>query len=993
MGSIPTPGTRQGDDGALARIAGRSSVPLPPVVRRLAALHALLPLLVPLVPQLVPMRPLAAQDDRARVSIIYTGRGLGALGVRRSQDEHELLTEQAVAEQTPFKLVSHPAWRAPGIVVFLSAEAPQGGELEEAIARRAEAEALEGVPALASATVLLLQDPWRPMPDLLAMLERNPRRAEYGDLVPTRVRVSRLRSAGGDRIVIVEQLGAYWPEDPGAWSVGEMNRVDIGDSRVFELPFNLGGLGARASLVRDERAEAVARSITVDLGHQDGDVGMPRPQRARIDYTALREMGYAYVVPFDFELALGAEALGALVREFPDVPLLAANVRSADSTLFLKRAMLSTADARIGLVGLVNATIRDRLPRHVLGGYTFEPPVAAARREVAALRAAGATAIVVLSNMDPADNAVVAQDVPGIDAIVADLPGRAIPENTRLRVELPDRPFVRPGTPAVVARSAGNGLAVGRLDLEFRTRRGSAVTYLAALEHRVRPITDRILPDTALVRRVTGLAALAQRPRGPLLFPAFPDLVERHPEVGGFDEVTRRGRVSKAMWEAFMARRLRVQGNAEVAVIRRLDQFQPLIGKLHENEVGSWLWTEDEIVLVDLPGADLKALLRADARGELASSGIDLAGNAVLGHRIDDAAYYRVATSDVLFEGGRARYFARALRVRREFAADPLTGALAAVPGGQRVALREFILGELERARAAGGEAQLDRLATMLRPDPRHVDLLSVDFERPTIWASLNQVRGNDGYSSVPESRVRALDSWVIGASGRVVVTQERRRSATDLGLSLAFAQQHVADDGRTETIESADDIKLDVTLRASRSSEAGRKVLPFIRGLYDTEFTPTVNASGVENPQQRSARLVGGLSLQPGTRLRRGDLGVVLENDFGRPNPQQGLQARADFERPVGAPSATPMTYRLRNDLTYFFPAPKDAAGDLALRYNMVHELLVPIASELSLSIAADLFFFQGKVEATRTPGVSALLRVGLTYDRLWKPRYQPFF
>lgn len=57
-----------------------------------------------------------------------------------------------------------------------------------------------------------------------------------------------------------------------------------------------------------------------------------------------------------------------------------------------------------------------------------------------------------------------------------------------------------------------------------------------------------------------------------------------------------------------------------------------------------------------------------------------------------------------------------------------------------------------------------------------------------------------------------------------------------------------------------------------------------------------------------------------------------------------------------------------------------------------MIHEIIVPLVDELSLSAAADLFFFQGKVAATRTPGVSMLLRVGLTYDRLWKPHYQPF-
>ncbi|MDQ8146042.1 MAG: hypothetical protein P3A27_08245, partial [Gemmatimonadota bacterium] len=127
-----------------------------------------------------------------RVSIIYSGRSLGALGVRRAQDEHELLTEQARAEGQTFKLVSHVAYRAPGIVVFLPSAEPTGSELAEVIARRAEAEVATEVRALASATVVLLQDPWNPEPDLLAMLQRNPRRlSEFPDLVPITLRVSR----------------------------------------------------------------------------------------------------------------------------------------------------------------------------------------------------------------------------------------------------------------------------------------------------------------------------------------------------------------------------------------------------------------------------------------------------------------------------------------------------------------------------------------------------------------------------------------------------------------------------------------------------------------------------------------------------------------------------------------------------------------------------------------------------------------------------------
>ena len=127
-----------------------------------------------------------------------------------------------------------------------------------------------------------------------------------------------------------------------------------------------------------------------------------------------------------------------------------------------------------------------------------------------------------------------------------------------------------------------------------------------------------------------------------------------------------------------------------------------------------------------------------------------------------------------------------------------------------------------------------------------------------------------------------------------------------------------------------------------------------------------------------------------------RREIAIAAENDFGRPNLQYGIEARFDFARRLGGAGrvgAAQVSYRMRNDLTYFFPSPRDTDANLALRYGMAHEFLIPLVDELSLSVTADFFFFQGKVAATRAPGMSSQLRIGLTYDRLWKPRYQPFF
>jgi len=289
--------------------------------------------------------------------------------------------------------------------------------------------------------------------------------------------------------------------------------------------------------------------------------------------------------------------------------------------------------------------------------------------------------------------------------------------------------------------------------------------------------------------------------------------------------------------------------------------------------------------------------------------------------------------------------------------------------------------------------AHLDRIAALLAPDPPYVNLVMFAFDHPTLWVSLNRTYHNEAYGAVPESRVASRNSWVAGLNGRFVVTYDRRTVATDASVTVAYARQSASGSGGTRQVsESADDLKFDLTLRPKTLGGAIWKIHPFVRGLFDTEFTPTVDPyTGLQNPRQLALRGVGGVMLRPGRSWRSVELGAALENDFGRPNVQFGFQTKAELAQPIGPLGR--VLYLLRNEATYFLPSPRDTPSNLALRYNMVHELLIPLVDELSLSVAADFFFFQGKVPGTREPGASALLRLGLTYDRLWKPHYQPLF
>ncbi|MEO5762546.1 MAG: hypothetical protein ABIR28_09580 [Vicinamibacteria bacterium] len=938
--------------------------------------------------------PLPTQASAPGLSLIYTGRSLGALGALRSQDEHELLTERANALRLPFKLVSHACWRAPGLSIFLPSDEPNGDELPRLLALREVAERLGEVDTLVSGNAVLVQDPdGDPAArDLLAMLRENPRTAtDFPDLRAGRATIYRANLTKKKVAYFVEEAGAVFTSDPTRWDQGEVNRIDVGLGRVFELPLNLAQIGARATLVRRFVEEARAKGATplvVDLGSQKGDLGVDDLQRARIDFGTLRRLGYEIVVPFEFELGLGAGALEELKKEFAGLGFVAANLKTKSKTLIESSRVVAAGGARFGLVGLVHPGVRGALPRRALADWTFEDPATALTREVQKLRSSGVDSIIVLSNLTPQENAELSRRVAGIDAIVADLHERWSPERLSMRVELPDRPYSRPGSPALVARGFANGLGVGRLDAEV-VKDDRPGYHVAALTHQLASVTDRVSNDVALASEVRALRDASRRERGEMLVPSFVELESALPKLRSYDATTTQGRISKRMWEEFMARLLRHRGQAELAIMRSLSHFPPQIGKLHEDEVREWLWTDESIVTLDLRGEDLRAILGEDAAGELVLSGLDRGSNKINGRPIDSATLYRVATTDLLFEGARFRSFEHGRRVRRSFHLGP-EGLIVSGEGGN-VPLRELVLDELRRVRRAyKGEAQIQRVAAMLAQDPVFEKLSTFYFDRPTLFGSLAQGFGNEAYGQVPESRATAQKSSLVGGGGRFRLVQDRKDFATEYGMTVGYSRQTTTSTaGKRLTQELTDDLKADITLRPKIGSGAAR-FGPFTRATFDTEFTPTINPKTQEsNPRQAALSGVAGIMKARGPRWRTLEVGGIVETDLSRHTLLAGASARAEFQ----AGRNGRLNYRMRNDLTWFAYTGDADESVLSLRYNMVHEVLFPLFDELSLSVAADGFLFRGVTPATSKPGFSLMLRVGLTYDRLWKPRFQPLF
>ncbi len=401
-----------------------------------------------------------------------------------------------------------------------------------------------------------------------------------------------------------------------------------------------------------------------------------------------------------------------------------------------------------------------------------------------------------------------------------------------------------------------------------------------------------------------------------------------------------------------------------------------------------WLWTDESIVTLDLRGADLREILAEDAGAELVLSGLDRKTGRVNGRGLDDAALYRIATTDLLFEGARFRAFERGRRVRRAFHLGP--DGLTSGSGGS-LPLRELVLDELRRVRTTlKGDAQIQKVAALLAPDPPFERLSTFYFDRPTLFGSLVQGFNNEAYGSVPESRATAQKSSLFGVSGRFRLVQDRQGFTTEYGSTVAYSKQTTTSiTGRRSTLEVTDDLVADVTIRP-KSSGGVRRFGPFARAIFDTEFTPTVNPqTATSNPRQAALSGVLGFMKAKGPKWRVLELGGVVETDLPRDTLLAGVSARVELQ--AGQPGR--LNYRFRNQLNWFAYTGDADASVLSLRYNMVHEVLFPLFDELSLSVAADGFLFRGVTPATNKPGFSLLLRVGLTYDRLWKPRFQPLF
>jgi hypothetical protein len=228
----------------------------------------------------------------------------------------------------------------------------------------------------------------------------------------------------------------------------------------------LGGLGRRAAEVDRVRA-ASDGVISVDAG----DLFLPavsaqpasgrRPaaseleRRARLLAAAYARLGVTAFSPGERDLALGVPLLRRVLAD-AKVPVVSANLVDArGQLLFPADRIVEVAGVRVGIFGVTAASPPD--PAWRGWGVEARDPAAAARAEVASLRARGARVVVALVHVGGTpDSKRLLAAAPGIDWAVLGHSG--------LNLETPEL-VEAPGGGARELEAMSLGRNLGRLDL------------------------------------------------------------------------------------------------------------------------------------------------------------------------------------------------------------------------------------------------------------------------------------------------------------------------------------------------------------------------------------------------------------------------------------------------------------------------------------------------------------------------------------------------
>ncbi|MGE5707490.1 MAG: hypothetical protein ACM3YO_04085, partial [Bacteroidota bacterium] len=663
------------------------------------------------------------------------------------------------------------------------------------------------------------------------------------------------------------------------------------------------------------------------------------------------------------------------------VPFVAANLQSKTVRPILRSVIKNVRGIKVGITGVSDEQALTQAG--LVGGdndWTATEPIKAAKEVVAELKEQGVDFILMLANLSDSQLYQLRDQVAGVGVVV----GQFSNNDKGLReeeIEIRDAERMRQARAQLLTLSGPE--KIGFLEASF----DETSKALERILHSTMPLSDDLPFDEKLRLKISTLSDSYFTARSTTLMPDIRRITSNNPLYKEEDGTYPSGMRPK-IWSGLVSNVLRQSAGADIGIARQVPNGGSTIGEIPRFFVERWLDVNDRVILCELSGADLKKLASLDKGKILTFTGFDKEKNLVAGRPLEEKQCYRVATTDVIRHLFSATFEGKAIQDRFK-PQRPLQ------PGGDRLLLKDLVLGNLvELAKAhpdfdgpylAELDALLDTKKQVMTPQ------LALKLDEIALLFNNNQVRTQGDYGQVRNSRVNNPGSDSLGGKLRFSLEYDTESVAWENKIKSAFTQNVMHPLGKPEVKqESDDDINLQSEFRLKfvklDMPKASMELVPFVNATYDTEWTPTTDATtGKLNRRQSELNGIGGLVLYPGGEWKEVRLGGLLSHDFAanKGGFKPGFQLAASFERRFND-----VLLNLTMDTKQIFRTLDDTPEELGLTSNWVGTVSVPLWGGFNLNFTTDAFFFNGKMATNQAIGTNLKTLVGLSYRTQWRTK-----
>ena len=894
------------------------------------------------------------------------------------------------------------------------------------------------LPVLRNVQELAFQYPYDPLFDTLSGIEDS---LSPGERFPITTReYGRLtRYTRQNRSILVLELESREPSEltsdvtdfvPEFSGITDITTADY-KTNFYTLGRQIGRISRVWADTEADRARPMNPAMLVSMG----DVLGPRMPPELIEHcgSTARALGFTAMVPIGSELGLGPDKLHELASRY-GLPLLASNLFRHDTVVDdytsrpFPRFILQERDGlTIAFIGVVDPSELESLPTSVREQWRLEDMGIAVGRVIEELRAylrrRPDLTILLASSRDPS----ALTRIEGVDIVIGPPVNSNIDPMRRVTevAETPSPLEVAYGSGALIM-SQPPWRAVTRITTDLTRAFGARRARPVRITEERTPVLEEGPWDPEIEKSFRVAEERTLIANSHILMPGSRFVVEGNQEleplVWGDRILYRRSyrrfsrtqppRYTDPLWMRLVTNTMVREMKSDIALSYNVPREWDIYGQISRDTVNSWLRTGDSVTVLTLTGLELTPIVKRLARQAKAddwpaaqvlfSAGLDPVSSIIRGRALDVREQYRVAVAE-------------SVMTSREFADVFATKTLP--PPDERPLLRSLVIDALER-HVEGEQGAVGFVQEQLRDKTQMVVarwklvLNQLSLSASSYTNSTNIRRFQD----TKESRVtnQASSQWSIAAN--VSTVYDSSSIAWENNLRLVYAKMIARNDTTgngipNETIsqETADDIVLTTEVRINQWQFMLRndsmRVVPFIDGVYDTEFTPTPG-----NPRQKLGRAILGFVAFPGPRWREVRLGFMIQEDFSAQETARrvGLDPHRNYGTNYGiaagyrviAPIYQTMRLESSLDLRYQFADQAELPSDLSVYAWEQARLLWPFFQQrLSMFVAADIVVVRGKSNhvnvgtmdapvyvSNRQFGGSWILSVGLDFSGIFR-------